>query len=207
MKRIWLFLPFLILFAPHIAGADPITIDFEGYSDGDSVGSSIPGFVFFNATVLSSGVSLNQFEFPPHSGINVVFDDGGPLTIDFGFLVSSFSAYFTYAEPLTLGAFDASSNLVASAFSSFGSNLALSGDPGSSPNELLQLTDSTGFNSVAITGDPAGGSFVMDDVSVSAAAAATQVPEPSSLALLLLGIGFIAVFGPVWRRRSARLVV
>src|SRR5438445_3289421 len=72
MKRIWLLLPLLMLFTPHFVQADSITLtDFEGLVDGTSVGSLIPGLVFTNATVLTAGISLNDFDFPPHSGKNV----------------------------------------------------------------------------------------------------------------------------------------
>jgi hypothetical protein len=33
-----------------------------------------------NAIALTLGVSLNKFEFPPHSGLNVISDNGGPIT-------------------------------------------------------------------------------------------------------------------------------
>jgi hypothetical protein len=61
--------------------------------------------------------------------------------------------------------------------------LALSGDSGSSPNEFLQVSFASGISSVSITGDPLGGSFVMDDVTYTTTEA--PVPEPSSIILFL----------------------
>lgn len=175
-----------LLLLPSALLANPITIDFDGLSDLDSVTNQFPGFTFFNATVLSAGFSLNEFEFPPHSGSNLVFDDGGALVISFLTPFDSFSGYFTYSQSLTLEAFDASNNLLGTVNSAFFSNLALSGDPGSSPNEFLSLSFA-GISSVRITGDPTGGSFVLDDLTAT-------VPEPSSILLLLSGTAGLAAF-------------
>jgi len=157
-------------------------LDFEGFADGTVLTTQYAGVTFTDAAVLSAGVGLNEFEFPPHSGTNAAFDDGGPISIAFDAPVVSFNGYFTYTEPLTLAAFDALGNEVAAANSAFASNDALFGDPGSSPNEFLQVAFVGGISSVTITGDPAGGSFVMDDLTY-----ASSVPEPASLYLTLTG--------------------
>ena len=157
-------------------------LDFEGFADGTALTTQYAGVTFTDATVLSAGIGLNEFEFPPHSGTNVVFDDGGPISITFETPVVSFSGYFTYAEPLALTAFGALGNNVATASSAFSSNDALFGDPGSSPNEFLQVAFAAGISNVTITGDPAGGSFVMDDL-----AYASSVPESASFYLTLTG--------------------
>jgi hypothetical protein len=177
---------FAMLSLPSALLANPITINFDNLLDFDSVTNQFPGFTFSRATVLRAGISLNEFEFPPRSGSNVIFDDGGPMLISFLTPFDSFSGYFTYSQSLTLEAFDASNNLLGSVNSAFFSNLALSGDPGSSPNEFFALTV-TGISSVRITGDPAGGSFVLDDVTAT-------VPEPSSIYLLLSGTAGLALF-------------
>jgi hypothetical protein len=139
--------------------------------------------------VLTSGSSLNEFEFPPHSGINVVSDVDGPISMDFSSNpVLDFAAYFTYMLPVTIEAYDAGNNLVDSVTSAFFANMALSGDNESSPNELLQVSFASGISSLVITGNPIfGGSFVMDDASYTA-----PVPEPSTISLLL--VGGIALF-------------
>ena len=189
-----------ILFLLAAAGPASLKADlftFEGFPDSTSLTTQYPGLTFQNATILSSGAVgglLNEFEFPPHSGVNVVFDDGGPMSISFASPVLSFSGFFTYAEPLVLAAFDATSSEVGSAVSAFSSNLALSGDTGSSPNEFLQVSFAGGISSVTITGDPGGGSFVLDDASITTP---TAVPESNSLVLLLT----IAVAILAFRRR------
>jgi hypothetical protein len=171
---------------PASLDAGTVTLDFEGFPDSTPLTTQYPGLTFTNTTVITAGISLNEFEFPPHSGSNVVFDDGGPISISFASPVLSFSGFFTNSVPLTLAAFDASSAQVGSAVSAFSSNLALSGDPGSSPNEFLSVSFASGISSVTITGDPAGGSFVLDDAAYSTES--STVPEPSSMALLLSGI-------------------
>lgn len=183
----------LLLFIPRFVSAETV-IDFESVADSDLITNQIAGLTFVNTVVLTAGISLNEFDFPPHSGVNVVSDNGGPISIEFGTPVLGFAAYFTYLQPLTLAAFNASNIQVATALSLFGNNTGTAGDPGSSPNELLQVSSPGFIDSVSITGDPAGGSFVMDDVTLTAV-----VPEPRTLWLILAAIG---VIGLLSRRRS-----
>jgi hypothetical protein len=171
------------------------TIDFEGFSDGTDLTTQYSGLTFSNAIILTAGISLNEFEFPPHSGVNVVSDNGGPITIDFSTPIMDFSGYFTYLAPLTIDAFDSSSGLVDSAVSMFSNNLALSGDPGSSPNELISVSSTEGISSITITGDSDGGSFVLDDASYSGTGKPVAMPEandwlvllPACITLIMLG--------------------
>jgi PEP-CTERM motif len=173
---------------PSSVSATPITLDFESLTEFTSVTTEFAGVTFSNATVLAAGSTLNEFELPPHSGQNVVFDDGGAMSIMFAGTVSSFGGYFTYFMPLTITAFDASHNAIATASSTFGTNLGLSGDPGSAPNELLTLSSAIGISSILISGDPGGGSFVMDDATYDTAGTVAPVPEPGTISLLTLGL-------------------
>lgn len=180
----------VVLFFPRSSIAAPIVIDFEDLNDSLYVGGSIPGLIFSNATVLTAGVSLNEFDLPPSSGSNVVFDDGGGIRIDFAAPVFSVGGYFNYYSPVTLQAFDAANNLLGSVSSLFSINAAGLGDPDSAPNELLQLAISGGAAYVLFTGDSAGGSFTLDDFSYHPEAPAGQpapVPEPATLPLLATG--------------------
>jgi len=142
----------------------PLT--FEGFADSAVLTNQYTGAVFSNAIVLTAGITLNEFEFPPHSPSSVASDNGGPMSISFPSGVNSFSGYFTYGVPLTLQAFDSSNHLLASASSAFSNNEALSGVSGSHPNELLQVASATSIYKVAIAGSSQGASFVMDDVTV-----------------------------------------
>jgi hypothetical protein len=177
----------VLLFNQASAKAD-VVLTFEGFSDGTSLTNQIPGLTFAHAIVLTAGIGLNEFEFPPHSGTDVVFDDGGPISINFASPALTFGGYFTYTVPLVLLGFDAGNNQVASAVSGFSNNLALSGELGSSPNEFLSVDFASGLSSITITGDLSGGSFVMDDATVVSA-----VPEPGTLALLLTGVGLLLI--------------
>lgn len=172
-----------------------VVINFDGLSDLEPVTNQFAGATFTNTITLTAGISLNEFEFPPLSDFNVASDDGEPISIAFSVPVLSFGGFFTYLVPLTIDAFDAGNNPVGQALSAFNSNLALSGDPGSSPNEFLGVAFLGGIASVVITGDPFGGSFTMDDVSFESQVA---VPEPTS-AFLLLTAGSLIGF---WRKQS-----
>src|ERR1700761_8685069 len=90
----------LLLISP-LAGANTITLDFEAFSDGTSLTNQYAGFLFVNASVWTSGLSLNDLEVPPHSGTNVAVDAGGPITVTFSTPVLTFSGFFTYSSALT----------------------------------------------------------------------------------------------------------
>jgi len=171
-----------------------VVLDFEGQQDSTVLTNQYPGFSFVNAIILKSGISLNEFEFPPHSGANVVSDNGGPMTITFNPAVQSFSGYFTYSEPLTVAAFDSAHSLVATATSHFSNNEALSGDQGSSPNEVLSVSSNGGISSITITGDPGGSSFALDDVTVNTGSSPNPTPLPPTVLLTLVGLGLVMLF-------------
>lgn len=173
----------VLLIAPCFGLGGTIVVDFESFADGDVLTGQIAGLNFVNTVIYTSGVSLNEFDFPPHSGSNVASDLGGPITVDFSTPMLSFGAYFTYVEPLTISAFDAAHMLVGSITSAFTNNTGTGGDPGSSPNEFISITTS-GIASVLIAGDPGGGSFAMDDLTFRSS---TAVPEPDCFRLVLAG--------------------
>ena len=81
------------------------------------------GVTFSNAGILTAGGSLNELEFPPSSSVNVVSDNPGPMSIVFSVRVTSFSGYFTYAEALTIDAYNGS-NILAANISPFSNNEA-----------------------------------------------------------------------------------
>lgn len=181
--------------------AQATVIDFEGLIDGDSVTTQYADATFQNVLVFAEGGNLNELEFPPKSGLNVVSDDGGPIIISFINPMTSVSGFFTYTTGLSFLAFDSIGTQIAAASSAFSSNLALSGDLGSTPNELLQVTSSSGIYSVSISGDLAGGSFTLDDLTFRQASL-NPVSEPATFALLSIGLGAI---GLRRRRRPALL--
>lgn len=174
-----------ILFATALATASQAaTLDFESLANLEGVGSqySGQGATFVNAVALEAGLSLNEFEFPPHSGSVVLIDVGGPISILFNTPVTQVSGFFTYSTGLTLAAYDAANVTLGGVSSAFSKNTALSGDAGSSANEVLALAFASGISKLTITGSPLGGSFTLDDLSFS------PVPEPNTAVLLALGL-------------------
>ena len=163
--------------------ADTITINFDNLQDSQVVGSAYAtnGVIFSGAVIATAGISLNESDFPPHSGNNVVIDATGPITLNFATPVSTFSGFFTYLAPLTLDGFGSSNQLLATATSGFSQNFVSSGNQ---PNELISLASATGMSFVTITGNPTGGSFALDDVSITPV---PGVPEPDALWLILAG--------------------
>lgn len=175
-------IPILLALA---ALAEGHTLSFDGFPDSTILSNQLPGLTFSNTVILTSGITLNEFEFPPRSGANVVSDNGGPIALIFQTPVFFFEGYFTYAVPLTLEAFDLFDNHVITAISAFQNNQKLSGDFGSTPNELIQLSSLIGFSKLTITGDPAGASYSMDDVTLS------SVPEPSSALFVIAALALV----------------
>jgi hypothetical protein len=164
------------------ARGDTYVLDFESFSDSTPLTNqySSLGLTFSNATVISAGISLNEFDFPPYSGTNVAFDEGGPINLSLEFPATFVGAYFTYLQPLTIDAFNSGGQLVASAISIYSANDVSSGNP---PNEFLSVSASD-IADVTFTASPIGGSFTMDDLSLT-------IPEPSPL--LLVGTGITAL--------------
>ena len=191
----------LVLSLPTVAHADIIAIDFDTFTEFDALSNQVPGLTFANATVLTAGSSLNELEFPPRSGGNVIYDDGGFMSIAFTAPVISFGGYFTYIGPLTLTAYDAAHNLLGEVGSLFNSNAALSGDAGSLANEFIQFTSALGIASVTIAGQPFGGSFVMDDLTYDDGRSSQSVPEPTTFALFGVALGVGAVRRK-WRSKT-----
>ncbi len=177
-KQILLIFATIALLLPSYVHAIPTTIDFESLADSDIVTNQFPGLTFSHTTVLTAGVSLNELEFPPHSGGNVVSDDGGPISIAFTIPQGEVSGFFTYTTQLTLTAFDALHHPLDITTPAFQANLALSSDPGSSPNEFLRVFFPNSITSVTLAGAPFGGSFTLDNLKI------TSIPEPSTLLLL-----------------------
>jgi hypothetical protein len=68
---------FGILLIPTLANAGLISVDFEGLADSTSLTNQYAGLLFTNASVVTAGLSLNEIEFPPRSGVNVAIDTGG----------------------------------------------------------------------------------------------------------------------------------
>ncbi|SBT05662.1 exported hypothetical protein [Candidatus Accumulibacter aalborgensis] len=179
---------FLCAAALTSASASATTIGFESLADLDPVTTqfSPSGVTFANTIALKAGLSLNDGEFPPHSGSVVISDDGGPMTMLFSTPVTQVGVFFTYALPLTLTAWDVLDHVVGSLPSAFANNTAASGDPGSLPNEWLQLAFASGIAKLTVEGDALGSSFVLDDLSFTPTG--LPAPEPGTSVLMAIGL-------------------
>ena len=187
-SRLSVFVLGALLSAP--LGARAAVIDFETLTDLEAVTNQYAGLTFSNTIAFVSGAiggSLNEIDFPTHSGDVVVVDDGGPISIAFSTPVGAVGGFFTYTNSLTLEAFDTLNVSLGSASSLFSSNVATGGDPGSSPNEFIQFASALGIASVRMTGI-AGFSFTLDDLTITPLQDPDPdpVPEPGTLVLLSL---------------------
>jgi hypothetical protein len=159
-------------------------IDFEDLPDSTPVTDqySALGITFSGGVAAESGITLFELECPPHSGSKALLIDAGPLTISFSSPVHEFGTYISYAAPLSLTFYDQQGDQIGTWSSLFSSNFGLSGDSGSSPNELFTFRTTVGLSSVVFHISPDGNSYVLDDVSAS------SVPEASPLLFVVAGI-------------------
>jgi hypothetical protein len=183
-------------------------IDFEGLADGTVLLSQYgltDGATFSNAIVLTAGISLNEFDFPPLSGTNVASDSGGAMSVGFSLPVLSVGGYFTYLAPLTITAYDAANNVVATATSAYPANNTYCTAAGCnpSPNEFISVSFSQGISAVTFAGDPAGGSFTVDNLTYTLPSDAVPEPSRESFYAMLLLVGGMAVRGlrASWQRQ------
>ncbi len=153
----------LLLFPLGLAHA--ASLDFEIVLANTLITNQYAGVTFANTVALTAGISLNEFEFPTHSGVNAASDNAGPITINFAGPQRSVAGYFSYRVPITIQAFDVSNNPAGSASSAYANNEALSGAAGSHPGELLKVNATTAsIRKIVITGDAGGTSFTVDDL-------------------------------------------
>lgn len=152
---------------------------FENLADGTTLTNQYSGATFSNAVVLTAGITLDEFEFPPHAGSNVASDSGGPMTISFATPVRGVVGFFTYSVALTVQAYDSTNTLVASTTSSHTNNEGLSGQSGTQPGETLKVVYAKGISKIVITGAALGTSFTVDDLAVITKCDITQDGQTS----------------------------
>ena len=131
-------------------------MDFESLPEGQPASTRVPGLSFTNATVLQAAASLNEVEYPPRSGKQVVCDVGGPMSISFTSPITSLGGFFTHQKSITIQALSITGATLATTTSS-------NGALGSS--ESLQLNWNGPATKVVIKSDAAGSSFTLDDLS------------------------------------------
>ena len=197
------------------------TLEFETYPDGTPIedGAVITtqfaswGVTFVDAptvhkagTVLTAGLSLNEGEFPPSSGSNVLAEyEGIGLKGTFSVPIALVGADFTYNWPIRLVGLGSAGEQLGYVDSAFDSNVASSLNP---PNERLLLSGLGGissfevwFRSVPGAVVPQDGAFAMDHLFF--AAVPTNVVPESNLTwvcgVTILGLGLAR-----WRMGVAR---
>ena len=180
--RSTLFSTFLFIYFFITPPAHATLVTFENLPDNLSLSNEIPGALFSRATILTAGISLNEFDFPPKSGDNVAAALGGLMEITFSSLIDMVSGYFSYSDPLTLSIYNANGNLLTSIQSAGTSNLG--------GNELISLS-SQGIAMLRINSD---NHFTLDDLSYNT----TSIPEPATTFLFVIGAMMIGAM------RSAR---
>ena len=173
-------------------------IDFEGLPDSTQVDTQYSGFgiAFNGVTILTAGISLNEFDFPPFSGTNVVTNDYSPIIINFNPFVTMSGAYFTYVAPVTITAYDSLNNVVGSVSSLYSENYVSSVTP--FPNEFLSINYIPGISKLEILGDPLGSSLVIDDFTFETAS--VPIPEPATF--ILLGSGLVGLMTYIYRKNK-----
>lgn len=168
------------------SAAHAALVDFESFNDGDLIVSEVPGVVVSGGTVLSAGIGLNELDFPPSSGFNVLAALSGPLTFNFGVAVTA-SAFLVSAEQVSVSAFDALGALLDTFDAPFASNL---GAP-----QWVDFSRPGASRYALASAQP----FVIDDLNFNAAP--FGIPEPSSLALC---VATLAALARTARRRPAQ---
>ncbi len=168
--------------------AQATLVTFEGLSDNVSLSNEVPGLTFSGATVLTAGVSLNEFDFPPKSGDNVVSALSGLLEITFLDLMDTVSGYFSYTNPLIFSIYNTGGDLLASTQSTGASNLGSS--------ELISLSS----QGIALLRVNSNGPFTLDDLSYNT----TSIPEPATTLLFAIGAIVIGVMRRFRTHSSSR---
>ncbi len=186
------------LITPQISTAT--LLDFEDlpdahlFSGGDqNIGTFYAGLTFGPDVMgLVSGIDLDPFAYPPHSGNNVIFTDdpSGEIEVIFGTPVLDVSAFYTSLTDFTLEAYDALGALIGSVSEIANTDGAFFGT--SDPISI----SAADIKSVKFIGSP--NFYIVDDLSFTPASG-VPIPEPSSL--LLVALGLLGVSGMVMRHR------
>jgi hypothetical protein len=180
---------------PASSHADEL-LTFDELAPFTVVTSQYAGVNFAGAAVLTVGLDLDP-HFPPASGLNVLYNTVGALSLVFSSPVSYFQGAFTYNSGLTLQGFDALNNPLATTIGAFSANYIGSGN---APNEVLSVT-AANIRKVVVTGG-AGNNFTLDNAQFTGSTVNSAVPEPSELTLLGAGLAMLGLAAFSTRRRA-----
>jgi hypothetical protein len=172
--------------------AHALFIDFESLALDEVVESQFAAdqVVFDNAIIVVAGISLNEFDFPPASGSNVITGlDPGALGVSFLQPAQHVRVQLTTAELVAVRYYDASSALLG--------EILVAANLGG--NTLVDFAASSPLISeIAIASVLGGNAFSLtaDDLEVSFEGA---IPEPSGFVAMACGF---AVLAAALRRRG-----
>lgn len=150
--------------------ANQFTIDFDRLQDLDTITSQFQniGITFDGAKVLGQGASLNYLNFPPISGLNVIYDDlesanKGLITVTFDSSlapdVTRVSAYVTGNFNIVMTAYSADNTALGSQ-----STGGLNSAPQGTPNKLLEINTQVPIQKVTFSnGIAVANTFTIDD--------------------------------------------
>jgi hypothetical protein len=157
---------------------------------GLNIGTFYTGLTFGPyVTGLNATTDYDGSIFPPKSGDIVVwsaFDDF--VTVQFNQALSFVSIYYSSTQPLTLTAFDASSQSLGSITGAANTNGV---DPGTIDVLSLSLD---GISGITIGAPGAASLFILDDLTYTPQSTGSTVPEPSTLVLMASGLASLLAY-------------
>jgi hypothetical protein len=176
MRTVLLLIP-LLLFIRGGSQCAATTLTFDDLPNEALLTNQLPGILVEGAAVLQARISLNELEFPPLSGDRVLAQTEGPVVFQFQAPIKSFRAHFTYLSPITVSAYNKDGSLLSRVTSRHWTNSALSGGPGSLPNEQLDISSDTGIHRIELNTPLGKYSFALDNLTYQALHDVSPQPE------------------------------
>lgn len=175
------------------ATAAPVTLDFESLPDQLVVGNEYAGLglsMVHGALSLTAGFSLNEVDFPPHSGVVALGNEltSSPLELLFSTPTNGLSAWFTYSAPLSIMSYAIDGTTLLGTVSSLSSS-------NFGRSELIDF----GFSNVGRVVIQSADYYILDDLRFDSHAA----PEPTSLGLVAFALAAAGMTASRSRRPSA----